>query len=94
MLTLYYIIVVALKSAHVKKTSRTIIFFFFFLPVNSPSTVGTWSNSSLRSSSFLATLRSSRGQASSSEVVFNMTNPRGARAGVWISCEQQLRVTN
>lgn len=55
-------------------------------PVNSPRTVGTCSSSSLRSSSFLATHKSSRGHASSSDVVFNMTRPKGARAGDWISC--------
>lgn len=60
-----------------------------FSPVNSPSTVGTCSCSSLRSSSFLATLRSSRGHASSSDVVFNITNPSGARAGDWINCSSQ-----
>lgn len=57
-----------------------------FSPVKSPSTVGTCSNRSFRNSSFLATLRSSRGHASSSEVVFNITKPSEARDGDWINC--------
>lgn len=59
-------------------------------PVSSPSTVCTWSSSSFRSSSFRATLRSSRGQASSSEVVFNMISPRGVVTGDWINCREEV----
>lgn len=58
-------------------------------PVSSPSTACTWSSSSFRSSSFRATLRSSRGQASSSEVVFNMISPRGVVTGDWINCREK-----
>lgn len=56
------------------------------IPVRSPSTFCTWS-SSFPNCSFGATLRPSKGQASSSEIVFNMTNPRWAITGDWIKCK-------
>ena len=64
-----------------------------FLPVSSSSTEGTCSSNSLRSSSLRATLRSSRGQASSSDVVFSNTKPRDARPGDWINWRKNLKVS-
>ena len=52
------------------------------------STVGTCCSRSLCSSSFLATLRSSRGQASSSDVVWIRIRPRDAVLGCCTNCEK------
>jgi len=80
-----------INFAHIFITYQKTIYFLYYLLLSNPKTAGTCTSNRRCNSSFLDMLRSSLGEASSSDAVCSSIIPRTAVSACCTNCNEHIK---